>query len=227
MRRVWCRLPSSGGPHRSELTWTRRLQICCPPSRVQRMWSLGHVSRRGGVGSPNDMVTLSQLLSGSSHSEPSRGIASRKTASGSIRSAHGPVVQRLMLNQGAPGWVDLHWQPSQEFDKTPAMVSPGPGPILQPFCALVGRSSPGGFPPLDAPLRGHGGHAGGHQRGRLVDRPRLRSQDTGLDRPSCRAAALAHLNHRPGPPSTAIPRVVPFPTEKIPSRLRKDLRNVA
>ena len=227
MRRVWCRLPSSGGPHRSELTWTRRLRICCPPSRAQRMRSLEQVSKRGGVGSPNGMVTPSQLLSGSSHPEPGGGTASRKAAPGSSRSAPGPVATRFMLNQGAPGWVELHRQPGQDFDRAPAMVSLGPGPILQPFYALVGRSSPGGFPPLDAPLRGHGGRAGGHQRGRLVDRPRLRPQDTGLDRPSCRAVALAHLDHRPGPPSTAIPRVVPFPTEKNPSRLRKDLRNVA
>ena len=227
MRRVWCKSPSSGGPHRSELTWTRRLQICCPPSRVQRMWSLGHGSTRGGVGSPNGMVTPSQLLSGSSHSEPSGGSASRKAACRFDTVGTRLSGTRLMLDQGAPGWVQLHRRPDQDFDRAPPMVSLGPGPILQPFYALVGRSSPGGFPPLDPPLRGHGGHAGGHQRGRLVDRPRLRQQDIGPDRPSCRAAALAHLDHGMGPHSTAIPRVAPFPTDKISSRLRKDLRNVA
>ena len=197
-------MASSGGPHLSDLTWTRRLQICCPPSRVRRMWSLGHVSTRGGVGSPKrhgDAVPTPQRIF------PFRIQWRHCLPQGRFRFdtvGARPGGTRLML---------INRQQNQDFDRAPAMVSLGTGPILQPFYALVGRSSPGGFPPLDAPLRGHGGRAGGHQRGRLVDRPRLTPQDTGPDRPSCKAAALAHLDHCMGPHSTAIPRVVPVPPE--------------
>ena len=188
------------------------------------MRSLGQVSKRGGVGSPNGMVTPSQLLSGSSHLEPSGGTASRKAAPGSSRSAPGPVATRLMLNQGVPGWVELHRQPGQDFDRAPPIASLGAGPILTllwdvPPLAGSRRWMPPSVAMLAAPEATSGA-------GWLINRGRDR-RDTGLDRPSCRAAALAHLDRRPGPPSTAIPRVVPFPTEKNPSRLRKDLRNVA